>query len=171
MTILKMNKLIKDKIYKLTNAEQKVVELVAFLRQTNKEETGWNGKGTISESEPYDLNRNGFGAEFIFCREYNLHPDFSISNTSKQEGTDKFDAVLNGTTIDIKSSNKNHPLMIAEYLKSNVDYFAYFLCKYPEYKFMGYASNDMIFKEENLRQTKVLSYVLEQKELLDEINK
>ena len=164
-----MNKLIKNKIYKLTNEEQKIVELVAFLRQENKDRTGWNGKGTVSTNDPFEQNRNGFGAEFLFCREYNLHPDFSISNTSKIKGTDNYDAILNEKTIDVKSSNKNHPLMIPQYLKSNVDYFAYFLCKYPEYKFMGFTSNEMIFKEENLRQTRVMAYVLEQKELLDKI--
>jgi len=166
-----MNKLIKNKIYKLLKEEQKVVELVAFLRQNNKENTGWNGKGTVSKNDPYEQNRNGFGAEFVFCREYNLHPDFSIGNTSKQKGTDKFDAILNGITIDVKSSNKNHPLMIPKYLKSNVDIYAYFLCKYPEYKFMGYATNEMIFKEENLKETIVLAYVLEQNKLLEEIAK
>ena len=146
-----------------------MVELVAFLRQENKEKTGWNGKGTVSTQDRYELNRNGFGAEFLFCRENNLHPDFLISNTSKIKGTDNYDAILNEKTIDVKSSNKNHPLMIPQYLKSNVDYFAYFLCKYPEYKFMGFATNEMIFKEENLRQTRVMAYVLEQKELLDKI--
>ena len=170
MTILKMNKLIKNKIYKLKNAEQKVVELIAYLRQANKEDTGWNGKGSVIKNT-IEQNRNGFGAEFLFCREYNLHPDFSIGNTSKFKGTDNFDAVLDGKTIDVKSSNKNYPLMIPEYCKSNVDYFAYFLCKYPEYKFVGFATNDMIFKKENLRQTRVMAYVLEQDKLLDEINK
>ena len=166
-----MNKLIKNKVYKLKSEEQKVVELVAYLRQSNKEDTGWNGKGTVSKNNPFEQNRNGFGAEFLFCRENNLYPDFSIGNTSKFKGTDNYDALLNGKTIDVKSANKNHPLMIPEYLKSNVDYFAYFLCKYPEYKFMGFASNDMVFKEENLRQTRVMAYVLEQEKLLDEINK
>ena len=164
-----MNKLIKHKIYRLKNEEQKVVDLIACLRQANKEDTGWDGRGTVSTNDPFEQNRNGFGAEFLFCREYNLHPDFSIGNTSKFKGTDNYDAILNGKTIDVKSSNKNHPLMIPHYLKSNVDLFAYFLCKYPEYKFMGFATNEMIFKEENLRQTRVMAYVLEQKELLNKI--
>ena len=165
-----MNKLIKNKVYKLKSEEQKVVELVAYLRQSNKEDTGWNGKRTVSTNDPFEQNRNGFGAEFLFCREYNLHPDFSICNTSKIKGTDNYDAILNGKTIDVKSSNKNHPLMIPAYSKSTVDYFAYFLCKYPEYKFMGFASNEMIFKKENLRQTRVMAYVLEQNYLLNEVN-
>jgi len=161
--------MIKNKIYKLRTEEQKIVELVAFLRQENKEKTGWNGKGTVSSNDPYEQNRNGFGAEFLFCRENNLCPDFIIGNTSKFKGTDNYDAILNGKTIDVKSSNKNHPLMIPDYLKSNVDYFAYFLCKYPQYKFMGYATNEMIFREENLRQTRVMAYVLEHQGLLNKI--
>ena len=34
---------------------------------------------------------------------------------------------------------------------------------------MGFATNEMIFREENLRQTRVMAYVLEHQELLDKI--
>ena len=59
----------RKEIYKLTPEEQKIVELVAYLRQANKEDTGWNGKGTVSTNDPFEQNRNGFGAEFLFCRD------------------------------------------------------------------------------------------------------
>ena len=74
-------------VYILDKTEQEIVELVASQRQNNKVKTGWDGKGTVNEKSGVDLNIVGFGAEFIFCRELNLYPDFKIHNTSKSNGT------------------------------------------------------------------------------------
>ena len=59
--------------------------------------------------------------------------------------------------------------MVPEYNKCDVDIFAFFICeKYPNYQFKGYATNEMIFQEKNLKQTRVMAYCLEQKQLLSE---
>lgn len=156
--------------YILTPLEQKIVELTAQARQHNKEITGVNGKGTAAKDDNH-LHRNviGFGGEFIFCKNYNLYPDFSIKNTSKIQGTDDYDATLNGITIDVKVTDKNLPLMTPHYSKSKVGGFAFFHCNYPEYTFKGFATNEQLFNEDNLRNVKVKSYVLELKNLLSEI--
>tara|TARA_Y100000114_G_scaffold42249_1_gene37608 strand:+ start:65 stop:565 length:501 start_codon:yes stop_codon:yes gene_type:complete len=158
----------KGKIYTLDKTEQLIVELVASKRQKNKEVTGWNGYRTVADKNDVELNKSGFGAEFIFCREMNLCPDFKIHNTSKTLGTDHYDAIYKNKTIDVKV-NRNHtnPLMIPQYAKSNCDLFALFSCKYPKYRFEGFATNKMIFQESNLRMTRVMAYVLEKSKLLD----
>ena len=155
--------------YILEPLEQKIVELTAEARQENKELTGVNGKGTAANDDKH-LYRNiiGFGAEFIFCKHYNIHCDFSIGNTSKAKGTDVYDATWNGITIDVKVTEKDLPLMTPVYSKSDVGGFAFFHCKYPEFIFKVFATNDQLFQKENIKKVKVESYVLELKNLLSE---
>ena len=71
-----------NEIYTLDIHEQKIVELVAEMRQSNKEKTGWDGAGRVAEFGGVNLNVFGFGAEYIFCREKNTFPDFEIKNTN-----------------------------------------------------------------------------------------
>jgi hypothetical protein len=158
----------KNKIYKLDYYEQQIVELAAKQRHNNKIKTGWNGFKTVNEKSEEILNIVGFGAEFIFCRELNLYPDFKIHNTSKQLGSDHFDAVFINNTVDVKvNRNYENPLMIPKYAKSDCDLFALFSCIYPRYRFEGFATNKMVFQDKNIKMTKVESYVVEKKLLLD----
>jgi len=157
----------KGEIFYLNITERFIVEKVAEARQKNKENTKWNGHRTVAEKSSVELNVAGFGAEFIFCREMNIFPDFEIKNTSKVKGTDLYDAIWKGYTIDVKvNRNPNNPLMIPEYAKSNCDLFVLFSCKYPKYRFEGFATNKMIFNKNNIRMTRVSAYVLEKIKLL-----
>ena len=157
------------KTYSLDANEQKIISLVSEMRQSNKEKTGWDGSGRVAQNGGVDLNVLGFGAEYIFCREKNLFPDFEIKNTSKRQKTDDYDAKWMDMTVDVKTARKQYPLMVPEYNKCDVDLFAFFVCiKYPNYEFKGYATNEMIFQENNLKQTRVMAYCLEQNELLNE---
>jgi hypothetical protein len=158
----------KGKIYFLDNYEQEIVELAAKQRHNNKVKTGWNGYKTVNDFSDIKLKIVGFGAEFIFCRELNLYPDFKIHNTSKVLGTDYYDAVFINNTVDVKvNRNHNNPLMIPKYAKSNCDLFALFSCIYPRFRFEGFATNQMVFKKENLKMTKIESFVVKKSLLLD----
>ena len=152
----------------LTPIDIEIVELVASKRQKNKEDTGKSGKGTAATDDKH-LERNiiGFGAEYLFCKYYNLFPDFSIGNTSKLKGTDPCDAILNGRTVDVKTTTKDYPLMTPYYSKSNCQIFALFYCEYPKYKFEGFATNKMLFKQQNLLQRFTRSYLLKDSYVLD----
>ena len=155
-------------IYTLNKAEQQIVELIGNLRHSNKIKTGWDGFRVVNEKSDLNLNICGFGGEFIFCREKNLFPDFTIGNTSKVLKTDNYDAIWKGKTIDVKV-NRNHknPFMIPEYAKTDCQLFALFSCIYPRYRFEGFATNEMVFKKENLRQTRVMAYVLDKENLIE----
>lgn len=154
-------------IFELNKLEQEIVALTAKYRQINKENSGISGKGTVANDHKH-LHRNliGFGAEFIFCKNFNIHSDYSINNNSKIKNTDNYDATLSGITIDVKTTEKNLPLMTPVWSKSDVHGFAFFGCKYPKYKFFGFATNKMLFKEKNIRQTKVPAFVLEKRDLI-----
>lgn len=159
--------MIKNKVYRLDKYEQKIVELAAQQRHINKVKTGWDGHGTVNKQSKIELDRDGFGAEFIFCRELNLFPDFKIHNTSKRLGTDYYDAHIWNMNVDVKvNRNPDNPLMIPERLKSECHLFALFSCLYPRYRFEGFATNRMVFKKENLRMTRVMAYVLDKEKLL-----
>jgi hypothetical protein len=158
----------KNEIFALDKYEQEIVELVSGQWFKNKVNTGWHGFGTVAEDKSLELSKVGFGAEFIFCKTFNLFPDFAVKNTSKRLGTDDYDAHIWGQNIDIKvNRNPDNPLMIPEYAKSDCDLFALFSCIYPRYRFEGFATNKMIFREENLRMTRVKAYVLDKEKLLD----
>ena len=160
--------MIKGDIYVLDKFEMKIVELSANQRHNNKIDTGWDGSKTVNKKSEVDLNIIGFGGEFIFCREFNLYPDFKIHNTSKVLKTDDFDATWKGHSVDVKCNRKKiHPLMVPEYAKGDCKIFVLFSVDYPKYTFKGFALNEMLFKKENLRQTRVMAYVLEKKELLN----
>lgn len=155
-------------VYVLDKKEQELVEFVASQRHNNKIKTGWDGTKTVNENSVVDLNIVGFGAEYIFCRELNLCPDFKIHNTSKQQGTDYYDAILKGKTVDVKvNRNYKHPLMIPAYAKTDCNLFALFSCIYPRFRFEGFATNEMVYKKSNIRMTRVESYVIEKADLLE----
>lgn len=170
-TIIKLflfKMIIKGEILELSELDKKIVELVAYHRQINKEKTGLNGLGTAANDQNH-LYRNkiGFGAEYLFCKKTDIFPDFWIGNTSKIKGTDKYDAKLNGFSVDVKTSEKNIPLMTPFYSVSDCQIFAFFYCKYPKYRFEGFATNSMLFNQKNIKNVRVKSYVLEKKYLLD----
>lgn len=156
--------------YILEPLEQQIVEMTAKARHYNKIDTGIQGMGQVATDKQNNIYRDtfGFGAEFIFCKYYNLNTDFSIGNTSKIKGTDLYDATWNGITIDVKATDKNFPLMTPEYSISKVDGFAFFHCSYPEYTFKGFATAKQLFEPNNLRLVRVKSYVLELENLLSE---
>jgi len=157
----------KGQVFILDKWEQQIVELSAKQRHENKKKTGWDGFRTVNEKSDLELNICGFGGEFIFCRELNLFPDFKIHNISKTLGTDYYDAKWINMNVDIKvNRNPDNPLMIPEYAKSECHLFALFSCKYPKYRFEGFATNRMLFKPQNLRMTRVMAYVLEKERLL-----
>ncbi len=157
----------KGKVFILNKIEQKIVETVGNARHNQNCNFG-RGSGTINNSNVADLDIVGFGAEFIFCKHLNLFPDFKIDIFSKHEGTDFYDAHWVGKTVDVKvNRNPDNPLMVPTRLKSECQLFALFSAKYPKYRFEGFATNQMLFQKNNIRQTKVPAYVLEKSKLLE----
>ena len=116
----------KNKLYNLSKSEIDLINFVAKQRQDHKEKTGWDGLKTKSKKPRLELNKMGFGAEFIFCREMNLMPDFKVYNKSKENGSDEYDANYRGFSIDVKCTSKHYPLMVSPDLRSDCNIFAFF---------------------------------------------
>jgi hypothetical protein len=155
------------KVYSLDEYEQAIVKLSANQRHNNKVNTGWDGFKTVNKKSDVSLDVVGFGGEFIFARENNLYPDFKIHNTSKVLKTDDYDANWLGHSVDVKVNRKDHPLMVPEYANTDCKIFALFTSNYPNYTFEGFSLNQIIFQEKNKKMTKIKSYVIEKKDLLN----
>ena len=67
----------------LSNIEKDIINLVANERQLNKEKSNLDGKGQANNKKGIRNNKLGFAGEFLFCKGFNLFPDFTINNTSK----------------------------------------------------------------------------------------
>tara|TARA_Y100000114_G_scaffold11743_1_gene9446 strand:+ start:3646 stop:4164 length:519 start_codon:yes stop_codon:yes gene_type:complete len=145
-----------NKTYHLADYELDLISFVANQRQKNKIKTGYDGLKTLAPGHKsrLELNKMGFGAEYIFCKEMNLMPDFTIHNKRKSNNSDDFDAFWNGFSIDVKASGTKYPLRIRKDLKSNCQIFAYFKTfskEFRSYKFIGFATNQMLFDSKNLK--------------------
>tara|TARA_Y100001937_G_C7134438_1_gene339229 strand:+ start:5548 stop:6069 length:522 start_codon:yes stop_codon:yes gene_type:complete len=159
----------KNKIYNLSTAEIDLINFVAKQRQDHKEKTGWDGLKTKSKRPRLELNKMGFGAEFIFCREMNLMPDFKVYNKSKENGSDEYDANYKGFSIDVKCTSKHYPLMVSPDLKSDCNIFAFFRSEFPfkSFRFIGFATNKMLFQEKNISYRYFNNYILKDYDLIN----
>ena len=145
-----------NKTYHLADYELDLISFVANQRQKNNIKTGFDGLKTLAPETKsrLELNKMGFGAEYIFCKEMNLMPDFTIHNKRKSNNSDDFDALWNGFSVDVKASGSKYPLRIRKDLRSNCQIFAYFKTfskQFRSYKFIGFATNEMIFDPKNIK--------------------
>jgi hypothetical protein len=122
----------------LSDIEKDIINLIAEKRQLNKEKSNLDGKGQANNKKGIRNNKLGFAGEFLFCKGFNLFPDFTINNTSKIKETDNGDAILKGFTVDVKTSQNQ----------------------------MLFNKNNFIFKK-NVNYLTVDSYVLETNKLLN----
>jgi hypothetical protein len=158
----------------LSDIEKDIINLIAEKRQLNKEKSNLDGKGQANNKKGIRNNKLGFAGEFLFCKGFNLFPDFTINNTSKIKETDNGDAILKGFTVDVKTSQNEKYLMTPSYSKSNIDLFAkFYMDKKGKFTFQGFATNQMLFNKnnfifkKNVNYLTVDSYVLETNKLLN----
>ena len=164
----------KGDILILSDVEKDIINLIASKRQSNKVKSNLDGKGQVNNKKGIYNNKLGFAGEFLFCKHFNLFPDFTICNTSKILKTDNGDALLFNKTVDVKTSCNEQYLMTPKYSKSNIELYAKFYLdkKNAEFIFQGFATNKMLFNIKNLK-TKfekyltVDSYVLNTNQLLN----
>lgn len=76
----------------------------------------------------------GLGGEFAFCRLFGVEPDMSIG--PRQGGAD---AIINGKTVDIKTTSYERGVLILSPAKNvaDVDYYALMVGIFPTYRFAG----------------------------------
>ena len=102
----------------------------------------------VGKDNPWKIEEDGFIAEMAFAKGFNLYPEFSVFVRSG--GYDFKDK--KGKKIDIKSTRYTTGALIATIKKATQDVDLYVLAIVNDNKvnFVGYATKEMLFKDENI---------------------
>jgi len=131
----------------LNVTEQSIVRFIAEERNRNKQEEGIKDRKYDSADNPVDLNLEGFGAEFAFCKWENVFPDFAIHNFSG--GWDALDKW--NRRVDVKWSKTNF-LLAPEHKKlGSCDIYVLIKGNFPKYRIVGWCEEAELLSEKNLK--------------------
>jgi hypothetical protein len=161
---------INSKVY-LSKIEQDICLLLAKMRyDNNRLEEIKNSKIGNQSNEETDIE--GIGAEWAFCKLFNVFLDFSIYTRTSQE--DKGDALLPcGKSVDVKTTKYATGKLLAVPWKSrHIDLFALMVGVFPSYTFKGFMRAGELLTPKRLGSLGYgKTYIAEQKELkeLEEI--
>ena len=144
---------------KLTDLEQGLVEAVVKAKIKHSEANGFKKVKRDTRSH-HEIMTQGLAAELMVCKYLNCYPDID-------EQYSKVDIVWNGKTINVKSTHyPNGRLLIPDYQGITADIYILAIGTMPEFKIIGWASAENIFRKENLMDLGYgLSYGLEQSQL------
>lgn len=135
----------------LTALEQVFCEAVAESRRLNNRSSGVPDKKMGGQSGQ-ETDLCGVGAEFAFCKLFNLFPDLSIEPRSAAVGTDaEKDSNLFGWLIDIKGTNLVNGRLLSRPMdakyethaaRTSTNLFALMTGPYPTFTFRGFFSKE-----------------------------
>ena len=138
-------------LVELTEAERGICRAIAGARNQLNHEAGVEDKrvGTVFNDE--QINLNGFGGEFAFCKLFNLFPDFTLE--PRGADTDTGDATLpSGHTVDVKTTVYTEgKLMAAPSEKTNHDVYALMTGGFSSYTFRGFIATKTLHTDAFLR--------------------
>jgi len=130
----------------LNEGEQLVCKILARKRSRANRTAGIRNS-KIGGQKDKEIELDGIGGELTFCKLYGLYPDFSIYTRSAVDGTDTFDACLNGVWVDVKTTQcPTGRLLVAVWKRDGPlpDYYALMIGAFPTYEFKGFArSSDL----------------------------
>jgi hypothetical protein len=154
-------------VVKLSSSEQTICRAIAKKRFSNNRKSGVVNKKIGTQSNEF-TDLNGFGAEFAFCKLFNLMPDFSI----QPRKSDEFDydcKFYDGTKIDVKTTKyKTGRLLVAKWKSSGSDAFALMIGEFPTYQFKGFCSRERAMSEKYLKDMgHGEAYFVDQEELVE----
>lgn len=130
----------------LDSSEMVVVHLLASMRHAmNRSHSVNNSK--IGPQSDHQTDLDGLLAEFAFCKWKNLWPDMSISPRSGGA-----DCVVNGRTVDIKSTRRIDGRLLAVTSKNvkHSDIYVLAIIQDNKVTFPGWAFSDELLDESNL---------------------
>lgn len=152
----------------LSDVEQVIcIKFAELVYKNNRKFSVADKKIGDQTAEETDLE--GFAGELAFCKLFNVMPDFSLKVRSSDKGTDHGDAVVNGKTIDIKTTKyKTGRLLTPKHKKINCNYHALIVGQFPEYEFRGFIKTETLMQESNLKDLGYgLTYCVEQDKLVE----
>lgn len=127
--------------------EQSIARYIAEERENNKKKHGVTDRKYDARQDSLQLNINGFGAEMAFCKFENVFPDFTIHNF--MGGTDAIDK--KGRRVDVKWSGTDMLLAPRHKKRNQSDIFVLVKGDFPTFKMIGWATEDELLHEDNLK--------------------
>lgn len=133
----------------LSPTEQFLARTIAEYR-TASNRAADTPNGNNSDRSDFDLDLGGFSGELAFAKLFNVYPDFTSEPRSAAKGQDNGDCVVNGLLIDVKTTASDKPYARVKARKRGcADVFAFMHGKFPEYRFLGFVTHDVIFSDWN----------------------
>jgi len=161
----------------LEYAEAKVVEGIGRQRYLANRKAGVHNAKVVDGGDIKN-DVDGLGAEYAFCKLFNVMPDLTIGIRSAKNGEDGGDAILhNGLSVDVKSTSYETGRLISVPWKStnsHVDLYCLMTGECPTYTFRGFYRREDLFLENNKLELRKgnISYGVKQDKLktLEEIS-
>jgi hypothetical protein len=150
-------------IIKLTETECEFARILGAKRRGSNRANNITDK-LVARENPMDMDIQGVGAEIAFAKAYGFYPPFDIGIRSGS-----CDFVVNGKTVDVKTSKHKNARLIVAPDKINeghsCDIYVLATGELPTFNFRGYALKDDICNPLNLIKLRSMVYALGIKEL------
>jgi hypothetical protein len=131
---------------RLNPAEQKLAKYLAQARyEANRNANITDAKIGPQSNKETDLG--GTGGEIAFCKIHNVYPDLSIGRRPP------YDAILpTGHTVDVKTTSYESGCLAVRIKAKDdpADLYALMIGTFPEYRFVGWISKELLFRDENI---------------------
>ena len=131
----------------MTETEQKLAIYISKQRKKQNESEGLTDRMHVEENKE-KASGNGIAAEIAFCKLFNVYPDLQ---TKVRERADAHTMVMGG--VDVKHTRLRNGRLLGWVGKLNkkTDSYALMVGDFPRYFFIGWATADELFAEENIR--------------------
>ena len=138
------------KVITLNKIDSVICKNIAKKRYENNRKSGIGNRKIGGQSNEF-TDLNGFGAEFAFCKLFNLMPDFSI-HPRKSDADDHDCKMHDGTTVDVKTTKyKTGRLLVAKWKSTGSEVFALMIGEFPTYTFKGFCLRDDAMQKKHLK--------------------
>ncbi len=145
----------------LNETEGMIIKMMAQSRIAHNRKH--NYKDTLYlDKDPTLAEINYLGAEFAFCKQFNIYPD--LDHLQPKE----YDCIFNGYTVDVKHTERPHGRLIVKNKKWTKipDYFVLMIGTFPEYQYAGNFKGSELLRASRLDiELPYPAFAAEQKEL------
>ncbi len=154
-------------IYQITleSADQQRVSEISAARYGTNRTHGVKDRSVCGSA---DLDLNGLGGEFAFCRLYEIEPDITVGPRSSVNGTAHGNCILNGKRVDVMTTVRATGRLLAPAWKArSCDYYVLMTGSFPTYECRGFMPASELLQPERLKDLGYgPTYVATQSELI-----
>ena len=148
----------------LTEGEKRLVTKIVKLREKENERNNVHDR-KMSDRSSRDINLDGYGAEFAFCKLFGTSLD--KTHYSRGVSSDAGDTQLpSGKWVDVKCPRTKDLMTPVWKSKARADYYAMMVGSFEEgFEFRGLIQKEDFFQDRRRKMIRVESFVVPQKDL------